>query len=114
MKKTKVLGMFSVLSLGLLGQSSSPTLSAACQLGGNPSYPDCVDGEVTFTGSGFSSIANAVTVYVTNSANKVLDNASYLLNGGVLTFTENLSAPDTYTISVNGTVMLTVTTGSRN
>jgi len=55
-----------------------------------------------------------VTVYVTNSSNKVLDNSSYSLNGNTLTFTENLSIADTYSISVNGTVMMTVTTSGKN
>jgi hypothetical protein len=98
------------LALSLAGQSST-SLTAACQIAGNPAYPDCVDGEVTFTGTGFTGGANGIDVRITNSSGKVLDAGQYQVNNGVLSFTENMSIGDTYSVYVAGTLMLTVATG---
>ena len=99
---TKLLALSVLLSLNLFGQLS---LTGSCPNDGT--YPNCIGGEVRFTGSNFPA---QVHVKVTNSSGEVIDNADYTTDGGVLTFTENLSFADTYTISVDGKVVLTVTT----
>lgn len=92
-----------VLSFGLFAQG--PALSGSCQTTGT--YPSCQGGEVSFSGSGYSGQAS---VRVINGDGKVIDSGTYQTNGGILTFVENLSVADTYTVSVNGVVMLTVST----
>lgn len=98
----------SILALGLListvvfGQSG---LTGSCQNGGT--YPSCVGGEVAFTGSGYSS---QVRVKVVNSLDDIIDDGVYTTNNGILRFVENLSFAETYTITVNGQPVLTVTT----
>jgi hypothetical protein len=62
---------------------------------------------VVFTGSGY---AGQVHVTVTNSSGRVIDDGDYTTNAGILSFTENLSFADTYTISVDSHTVLTVTT----
>ncbi|MCU1238119.1 MAG: hypothetical protein JWP63_6086 [Candidatus Solibacter sp.] len=47
---------------------------------------------------------------MTNSSNTKIDDGDYTTTDGVLSFTENLSFADTYTISVNDNVVLTITT----
>ena len=103
MRIITLLAVCALLSLGLFAQSQS--LTGSCQTSG--SYPTCSGGEVSFTGSGYSGQAY---VKVVNSSGKTIDNGNYQLNGGQLTFTENLSIPDTYTVYVNNVLMLTVTT----
>jgi hypothetical protein len=91
-----------LLSLGLSGES---TLTGSCKNGGT--YPSCVGGEIVFTGPNTHEEAH---VTVKNSAGKVIDDGDYKTTAGVLTFTENLSFADTYTISVDDVALLTVTT----
>lgn len=91
-----------LLSVGLFGQSG---LTGRCKNDG--AYPSCVGGEIVFTGSGYPA---QVHVNVTNSAGEEIDDGDYTTNGGALSFTENLSFADTYTISVNHERALTVTT----
>jgi hypothetical protein len=91
-----------VLSLSLSGQSG---LTGSCRNGGT--YPACVGGEVVLTGTSYPA---QVHVTVTNSSNTKIDDGDYTTTDGVLSFTENLSFADTYTISVNDHVVLTITT----
>lgn len=112
MRTTSLFAIFGLLSLclvsGLLGQSLQPSpISGTCQSGGNPAYPNCVAGEVTFNGS---SLNTSVHVTVTNSAGTVVDDSDYGTTGGNFTFTENFSIADTYSITVDGTTLLSVTT----
>ncbi len=86
--------------------AAQPSLAGSCQNGGT--YPNCVGGEIVFTGTNYPAI---VHVRVTNSSQEVIDDGDYTTTGGVLTFTENLSFADTYTITVNHQVVLQVTTG---
>ena len=102
MRKTKLFAVSALLSFGLFGQS---VVTGNCRNGGE--YPRCIGGEVVFTGSNYPA---QVHVTVTNSSGKVIDEADYTTTGGSLSFTENLSFADTYTISVNNRVVLTVTT----
>jgi len=102
MRKTKLFAFLALLSIGLFGQSG---VTGSCRNGGT--YPSCVGGEVVFRGSGYPA---QVHVTVTNSSGMVIDDGDYTTNGGVLSFTENLSFADTYTISVNHQIVLTVTT----
>ena len=91
-----------LLSVGLFGQSG---LTGSCRSGG--AYPRCVGGEVVFTGPNYPA---EVHVTVTNSSGTTIDDGDYKTEGGVLSFTENLSFADTYRIAVNGQFALTVTT----
>jgi hypothetical protein len=102
MRKTRIFAPAVLLSFGLFGQSG---ITGSCRLGGT--YPSCDGGEVVFTGSGYAA---QVHVSVTNSSGKVIDDGDYTTSGGVLSFTENLSFADTYTIAVNSQTVLTVTT----
>jgi len=102
MRKALLVVILAPLSLGLFGQSG---ITGSCRNGGT--YPKCVGGEVVFSGS---SYPGQVHVTVTNSSATVIDDSDYTTNGGVLSFTENLSFADTYTVSVNNQVALTVTT----
>jgi hypothetical protein len=102
MRKTRLFALSTLLSLGLFGQ---PGISGSCRDGGT--YPSCVGGEVVFTGSNYPA---QVHVTVKNGSGKVIDDGDYTTNGGALSFTENLSFADTYTISVNSVAVLTVTT----
>src|SRR5262249_16201253 len=113
MRTTSLFAIFGLLSLclvgGLLGQTSlqpSPIVGT-CQSGGNPAYPNCIAGEVTFNGS---SVNQSVHVTVTNSQGTVVDNSDYGTTGGNFSFTENFSIADTYSIAVDGTTLLSVTT----
>jgi hypothetical protein len=103
MRKTKLFAFSTLLCLGLFGQSG---ITGSCPNGG--AYPSCVGGEVVFTGSNYGVI---VHVLVTNSSGSVIDDGNYTTSGGNLSFTENLSFADTYTISLNNQAVLTVTTG---
>ena len=91
-----------VLAFALYGQSG---ITGTCRNGG--AYPACVGGEVVFTGTGYPA---QVHVTVTNSANTKIDDGDYTTTDGILSFAENLSFADTYTISVNNHVVLTITT----
>lgn len=103
MRTITLLVLLALLSLAAFGQSG---LTGGCQSGGT--YPSsCSGGEVTFSGA-FTGATVHITV--TNSAGKVLDDGDYAPNGGVLSFTENLSVADTYTIAVNYQAVMTVTT----
>src|SRR6266568_5376758 len=90
--------LFAALSLVLSAQSG---LTGSCRNGG--AYPACVGGEVVFTGTGYTA---QVHVTVTNSANSKIDDGDYTTTDGVLSFTENLSFADTYTIALNGRTAL--------
>ena len=85
--------------------SAQTPIVGSCAHGGT--YPSCVGGEIVFTNSGN---AGQVHVTVTKSSGDAIDDADYTTSLGVLTFTENLSFPDTYSIAVNGKVLLTVVT----
>jgi len=102
MRHTKLGVLSAALSLGLFGQSR---ITGSCQNGG--SYPACIGGEITFNGTGYPA---QVHVTVKNSGGKVIDDGDYATNAGALSFTENLSFADTYTISIDDQVVLTVTT----
>ena len=102
MRKIELLVISILLSIGLFGQSG---LTGSCRNGGT--YPSCVGGEVVFRGSGYPA---QVHVTVTNSAGMAIDDGDYTTNNGALSFTENLSFADTYTISVNRQILLAVTT----
>ena len=91
-----------LLSFGLSGQNG---ITGSCRNGG--AYPNCDGGEVIFTGTNYPG---QVHITVTNSSGKVIDDGDYTTAGGILSFAENLSFADTYTISVNGRVVLAVTT----
>ena len=109
MKIIRLLAALIVLSLALVAQSVG-TLTGTCLHGGNPYYPQCISGEVTFTGTNFPG---DVRVRVTNSAGDSIDDGMYTVNRGSLTFIENLSFADTYTIRVgdgSNTQTYTVTT----
>jgi hypothetical protein len=80
-------------------------IAGSCAHGGT--YPACVGGEIVFTSSGYPGL---VHVTVTKSSGDAIDDADYTTSSGVLTFTENLSFPDTYSIAVNGKVLLTLVT----
>jgi hypothetical protein len=103
MRKTKIFAFLALLCPVLFGQSA---ITGSCRNGGT--YPNCVGGEVVFTGSNYGILVHVV---VTNSSGKVIDDGNYTTTGGILSFTENLSFADTYTISVNNQPVLTVTTG---
>ena len=103
MRPITLLVFLVLFSLAAFGQSG---LTGGCQSGGT--YPsDCTGGEVTFSGA---FTGTTVHITVTTSTGKVLDDGDYTPSGGVLTFTENLSVGDTYTIAVNYQALMTVTT----
>jgi len=102
MRMIKLITLLGLLSLGLFGQSR---ISGSCKNSGD--YPNCDSGEIVFTGSNF---ADTVHITVTNSSGKVIDDSDYTTSGGVLTFYENLSFADTYTVSIDNQAVLTVTT----
>ena len=109
MKPITLFALAVVLSLALVGQSTG-TLTGTCQHGGNPYYPQCISGEVSFTGTNFPG---DVRVRVTNSSGTSIDDGMYTVTAGKLTFIENLSFPDTYTVQVGegvNTQTYTVTT----
>jgi hypothetical protein len=103
MKKAIFFAVFALLITSLAAQPSG--ITGNCQTGGT--YPSCVGGEIVFVGTNYPE---HVHIRVTNSAGTVIDDGDYQTEGGTLRFTENLSFADTYTISINGTVALTVTT----
>src|SRR5215469_11292020 len=94
MKRPGLLAALMLVTLNLCGQSG---LTLTCPHGG--SVPACVGGEIEFTGSNYGA---QVHVTVTNSSGKSIDDGDYMTDNGVLTFTENLSFADTYTITLNG------------
>ncbi len=102
MRKTKLFAFSTLLSIGLFGQQG---ITGSCRNAGT--YPRCDGGEVVFTGSNYPE---QVHITVTNSSGKVIDDGDYTTSGGTLSFAENLSFADTYTISVNNRIVLTVTT----
>ena len=104
MKNATLFVLSTLLSVGLLGQSGQSGITGSCRTGGT--YPRCDGGEVVFTGSNYPA---QVHITVTNSSGKVIDDGDYTTSGGILSFAENLSFADTYTISVNNQVVLTVT-----
>jgi hypothetical protein len=105
MKKARFFVLSTLLSVGLSGQSGQSGLTGGCRNSGT--YPHCDGGEVVFTGSNYPS---QVHITVTNSSGKVIDDGDYTTSGGTLSFAENLSFADTYTVSVNNQAILTVTT----
>jgi hypothetical protein len=106
MKRTRHFAAAMLLSLGLLGQTSPSPVTGSCQNGGT--FPDCVGGDIVFTSTKYSG---QVHVKVTNSTGEVIDDGYYTTTGeGLLSFFENLSVADTYTIAINDQVVLTVTT----
>lgn len=95
--------MLSVLfSVGLFGQSG---ITGSCRNGGT--YPACDGGEIIFAGSNYLA---QVHITVTNSSGQIIDDGDYVTSGGVLSFTENLSFADTYTIFVDQKAVLTLKT----
>ncbi len=94
-----------LLAAVVSGQTSAPSISGSCQNGGD--YPNCVGGEIVFTSSSYSG---QVHIKVTNGAGDVIDDGDYTTADGVLRFVENLSFAGTYTISIDGKAVLTVTT----
>jgi hypothetical protein len=92
MKKATLFALATLLSFGLFGQSG---ITGSCRNG--DAYPSCVGGEVVFTGSNYPA---QVHVTVTNGSGTVIDDGDYTTTAGTLSFTENLSFADTYTISV--------------
>jgi hypothetical protein len=110
MKPTLLLATLTLASVALLSGGQA-TLTGTCQSGGNPSYPQCVSGEVTFTGTNYNP---EVHVKVTNSNGDVIDNSTYSATvTGNLTFTENFSFADTYTVQIDdnsSTVTVTIVT----
>jgi hypothetical protein len=102
MKKISLCALVVLLSVTLSGQS---TITGSCEYGGT--YPSCLGGDIRFTGSGYPA---AVHVRVINSSDEVIDDANYKTVSGVLRFVENMSFADTYTISIDGSTALTVTT----
>ena len=108
MRITSLLAIFTLISLTAGGQSLQPSgILGTCQSGGNPSYPNCNSGEVTFAGS---TTNTTIHVLVTNSSGAILDDADYDTTGGNFNFTENLSVPDTYSVTVDQQQPLFVTT----
>lgn len=105
MKHIERIAAILLLAAAGFGQTPPPVLAGSCQHGGD--YPNCVGGEVVFTSS---SYAGQVHVKVVNSAGEVIDNGDYSTTNGTLRFVENLSFAGTYTISINGQAVLTVTT----
>jgi hypothetical protein len=106
MKRTSHLAVAMLLSLGLFGQASQSPVSGSCQNGGT--FPDCVGGETVFTSTKYTG---QVHVKVTNSSGEVIDDGYYTTTSeGVLSFFENLSFADTYTVAINDQIVLTVTT----
>jgi hypothetical protein len=105
MRMTTLFAAAALLAAGLFGQSGPSGISGRCKNDG--AYPSCVGGEIVFTGSSYPA---QVHITVTNSSAEEIDDGDYTTNSGILTFTENLSFADTYTISVNHTAVLTVTT----
>src|SRR5215467_11900363 len=102
MKRVRMFALVLLVSPFVCGQSA---LTGSCQNGGT--YPNCSGGEIVFSASGYSGQPR---VLVTNSSGEVIDNGQYTTSNGVLRFVENLSFADTYTISINGVAVLTVTT----
>src|SRR5664279_1839153 len=102
MRITKLFALSAILLCGLRGQSE---VTGSCRVGGT--YPNCIGGEVVFTGANYAPQAH---VKVTNSAGRVIDDGDYTTNGGVLSFTENFSFADTYSITVDDRVVMEVTT----
>ena len=105
MQQIKMLLFSALLSLASFGQSSPSGLTGSCRNGGD--YPKCVGGEVVFSGENYPA---QVHVSVTNGAGKMIDNGDYVTMNGNLSFTENLSFADTYTISLDNHAVLTVST----
>jgi hypothetical protein len=102
MKKAVLLILLTLLSAGLFGQSG---LTGRCKNGGT--YPNCVGGEIIFSGTGYAA---SVHVTVNNSAGDEIDDADYTTTAGALSFTENLSFADTYSIYLDQKLTLTVNT----
>ena len=111
MKSILLFATLTVFSVALLGDGGTHTITGTCQSGGDPYYPQCVSGEVTFVGTNYS---DQVKVRVTNSAGSVLDSGSYSTAAdGTVTFTENLSFPDTYSVKIgddDSAIVVTVVT----
>ncbi len=112
MNIAKLLVLPAVVTLALFAGPSAPSgLSVNCGNGSGGS--GCYEGHVTFTGTNYK---NHTHVLVTRSDGSVYDDGFYQAPGGVLSFEENLTPPDTYTIttSVKGghdvTDYVTVTT----
>lgn len=97
--------MFAAAILFAFSVGAQTPIVGSCAHGGT--YPSCVGGEIVFTSSGYPP---QVHITVTKSSGDAIDDADYTTSLGVLTFTENLSFPDTYSIAVNGLVVLTIIT----
>jgi hypothetical protein len=96
MKITKLFVLPAVVTLALVGGPSEPSgLTVTCP--DNTAGPTCPAGQVTFTGTGYNNHTNVV---VTGSNGTVIDDGFYQAPGGLLSFTEGLSFPDTYTIQL--------------
>ena len=95
----RVISIAAVLSLALFAQSGSMILTGSCLHGGNPYYPQCVSGEITFN---VSNVAGQTHVRINNTNGDSIDDGLYTPDPGTqtLTFIENFSFADTYTIKV--------------
>ena len=87
----------------MLGDPSG--ITGGCKKGGE--YPHCDGGEIVFSGSDYPA---QVHITVTNSSGQVIDDGDYTTRSGALSFTENLSFADSYTIAVDSKPALVVNT----
>jgi hypothetical protein len=100
MKIYLLLAMFALPAL-----CDPSAITGSCKNGGE--YPHCAGGEIVFNGSEYPA---QVHITVTNGSGQVIDDGDYTTESGNLSFTENLSFADTYSISVNGKSALVVKT----
>jgi hypothetical protein len=105
MRKTTLFAVLALLAAGLFGQSGPSGLTGRCKNDGT--YPSCVGGEIIFTGSSYPAQDH---ITVKNGSAEEIDDGDYTTNSGILSFTENLSFADTYTIFVSHVAVLTVAT----
>jgi len=92
---------FLAVAAPLCGDPSG--ITGACKNGGD--YPHCVGGEIVFSGTGYAA---QVHITVTNSSGQAIDDGDYKTKSGSLSFTENLSFADTYTVSLDSKSALVV------
>ena len=96
---------FALLALSPLVLFGQSPITGTCVNGG--AYPVCLGGEVRFIGTGYPE---QVHITIKNSSGKVIDDADYRSKAGVLSFMENLSFSDTYTIWIDDQIVLKVST----
>jgi hypothetical protein len=95
----RLISIAAVLSLALFAQSGSMVLTGSCLHGGNPYYPQCISGEITFS---VTNVAAQTHVKINNTNGDSIDDGLYTPDAATqtLTFIENFSFGDTYTIKV--------------